>query len=68
MGFNSAFKGLKEPGNYDGQSTWHASETCYSVERNLCVKKFLVTRLMFLIKSLYKCLKISLHFTKHRNV
>jgi hypothetical protein len=59
---------LKKPGNYDGQNTWHASETCYFVERNLCVKKFLVTGLVFLIKILYKYLKISLHFTKHRNV
>jgi len=59
---------LKKPGNYDGQNTWHASETVYFMERNLCVKKYLVTGLMFLIKSLYKYLKISLHFTKDRNV
>jgi len=56
---------LKKPGNYDGQSTWHASETCYFMERNLCVKKYLVTGLMFLIKSLYKYF-LTFHQTQER--
>jgi hypothetical protein len=43
---------LKESGNYFGQNTWHASETCYFMEQSICVKKVSVTGLMFLTKSL----------------